>query len=128
MAVNLFAQYAKDGSLTAKQLLAPLVTRLLGSRTVITDLPTSGKAALYEKDGKHVLHLWYANTIKRGDGVEIIEDIVTLSQVRVSVAMAAFPKRVVLQPTGECIPFNYVEGRIEFSVKDFYCYQIIEFD
>ena len=126
LASDLFTQYAKDGSLTARQLIAPLLDRLLGERTVITSLPTSGKAALYQKDGKTICHLWYANTIKRGNGVEIVEDIVTLSKVSVSIKCEKQPKEVVLQPAGEKVAFAYENGRVSFEIKDFNCYQIIE--
>ena len=125
IASNLFAQYANDGSLTAKQLIAPLIDRLLGERTVITDLPTSGKAALYQKDGKMICHLWYANTMKRGDGVEIVEDVVTLSSVHVSIACGHIPCEVVLQPSNERLDFDYKDGRVYFTIKDFNCYQIV---
>jgi hypothetical protein len=126
IASDLFSQYAKDGSLTARQLVAPLLDMLLGERTVITDLPTSGKAALYNKDGKTVCHLWYANTMKRGDGVEIVEDIVTLSKVTTSVKCPAKPSKVVLQPANQELNFEYKDGRVFFEIKDFNCYEIVE--
>ena len=126
IASNLFAQYAKDGSLTAKQLIAPLLDRLLGERTVLTNLPASGKAVLYAKDGKTICHLLYANTIKRGGGVEIIEDIVTLAEVKVSLKCKNPPKQVLLQPEGKSIAFEYVNGRVNFTLSNFNCYQIVE--
>lgn len=128
IATDVFSQYAKDGSLTAKQVVAPLLTMLLGEKTVITDLPSSGKVALYDKDGKTVCHLWYANTIKRGDGVEIIEDIVTISAVNVSIKLAKKPQKVIAQPSGENLEFSYKNGRVNFTIKDFNCYQIIEIE
>ena len=126
LASDLFTQYAIDGSLTAKQLIAPLLDRLLGERKIVTNLPSSGKVAVYEKEGRTVCHLWYANTIKRGDGVEVIEDIVTLSKVNVSLKMDESPKKVVLQPEGVDLDFTYKNGRVEFSIKDFNCYHIVE--
>jgi hypothetical protein len=125
IASDLFSQYATDGSLTARQLVAPLLDRLLGERTVITDLPTPGKAALYQKNGKTVCHLWYANTIKRGDGVEIVEDIVTLSKVTTSIKCDK-QNKVVLQPANQELEFEYKDGRVYFSIKDFNCYEIVE--
>lgn len=68
---DLFSQYAKYGSLTAKQVVAPLLTILLGEKTVITDLPSSGKVALYEKNDGYICHLWYANTVKRVTGYDL---------------------------------------------------------
>ena len=126
LASDLFSQYAVDGSLTPRQLIAPLLTRLLGERTLVTNLPASGKVALYEKNGNMVCHLLYANTVKRGDGVEIIEDIVTLAKVNVSIKTEKPPKKVVLQPTGEELAFTYEGGRVAFTVENFNCYQIVE--
>ncbi len=126
LASDLFSQYAHEGSLTAKQLIAPLLDKLLKERTILTDLPTSGKAALYEKDGKTICHLWYANTIKRGRGIEIVEDIVTLSKVKTSIKLDKKPAKVLLQPTGESVEFTYENGRLAFEIKDFNCYQIVE--
>ena len=126
VAADLFSQYAKDGSLTAKQLIVPLLDKLIGGRILQTDLPTSGKAVLYQKDGDLLCHLLYANTIKRGDGVEIIEDIVTLSKVNVSIRCAKQPKEVFLRPSGESLPFRYDGERVYTSIKDFNCYEILE--
>jgi len=126
LASDLFSQYAKDGSLTPRQLIAPLLDRLLKERTVITDLPSSGKAALYRKDGRTVCHLWYANTIKRGDGVEVVEEIVTLSKVKASVKCAEKPSKVILQPANQSLDFDYKDGRVFFEIKDFNCYEIVE--
>lgn len=126
LASDLFSQYATDGSLTAKQLIAPLLGILLEERRITTNLPSSGKVFLYQKGGSKILHLLYANTMKRGDGVEIIEDIVTLSKVNVSIKCEEKPRKVVLQPSGEELHFSYENGRCTFSIKDFNCYQIIE--
>ena len=126
IATDLFTQYAKDGSLTSKQIIAPLLGMLLGEKTVITDLPSSGKVALYEKNDGYICHLWYANTVKRGDGVEVIEDIVTLSKVNVSLKLPRKVESVIVRPSGEDLEFSYKNGRIDFTLKDFNCYQIVE--
>lgn len=126
IASDLFSQYAKDGSLTAKQLIVPLIDKLLKERTIITDLPSSGKVALYKKNKKIVCHLWYANTIKRGDGIEIIEDIVTLSKVKVSIKTNIKPKKIILQPNHQTLEYTYKNNRVSFELKDFNCYQIVE--
>ena len=73
-----------------------------------------------------ISHLLYANTMKRGDGVEIIEDIVTLSEVNVSLKLECAPKKMVLQPSGTDLPFIYEAGRVIFTVPYFNCYEIIE--
>ena len=116
--------------MTAKVLITPLIERLLNNKkTVITDLPSSGKVTLYRKGNGLTLHLVYANTVVRGGGntsVEVIEDIITISCVNVSLK-AEKPVKVVLRPDGKELPFIYENGTVNFSLKDFNCYAAIEF-
>ena len=127
VASDLFGDYAEKGSLNAKQLVLPLIDRLLGGKKLIkTTLPSSGKAVLYEKDGKYMLHLLYANTIKRGTGVEVIEDLVTLSDIDVSIALPTEVTKVTLRPSGEVLPIREENGRICFRLPKFHCSEIVE--
>ena len=122
---DLFALYQTDGSMTAKILLSPLVEKLLAEKRVRTTLPATGKVSLYERENGHVMHLCYANIIARGR-TEVIEDIVTLSSVKVSVRLDK-PKKVILQPQNQELPFTYKDGRVCFELKDFNCYAAVEF-
>lgn len=125
VAADLFALYEKDGALTAKVLLLSLVDKLIGEKRIYTTLPATGKVTFYERENGYMMHLCYANIIARG-GTEVVEDIVTLSSVKVAVKLDK-PKRVLLQPQGEEIPFTYEDGRVCFELKDFNCYAAVEF-
>lgn len=122
---DLFALYDTDGSLQAKVLLEPLVEKLLGEKRIQTTLPATGKVAFYERENGYVLHLCYANIIARGR-TEVIEDIVTLSSVKVAIKMGK-PSKVLLQPENKEIPFTYENGKVHFELKDFNCYAAVEF-
>jgi hypothetical protein len=125
---DLFLEYATYGSLNPKQLLLPLIDKLLdGKKVVKTDLPSSGKALVYEKDGSRFLHLLYANTIKRGDGVEVIEDLVTLADICVSLDLGVPVNEIIVHPEEKKIDFKVTsDGRVEFTLDKFKCYAIIE--
>ena len=122
---DLFALYDTDGGLQAKVLLEPLVEKLLGEKRIQTTLPATGKVAFYERENGYVLHLCYANIIARGR-TEVIEDIVTLSSVKVAIKMGK-PSKVLLQPENKEIPFTYENGKVHFELKDFNCYAAVEF-
>ena len=91
-----------------------------------TNLPTSGKTVLYEKDGKYLLHLLYANTIKRGEGVEIIEDLVTLCDIKVSLDLPTAVTSATLRPSGKTVPVTYEDGRAIFTLDRLHCSEIVE--
>ena len=94
---------------------------------VKTDRPSSGKALVYEKEGSRFLHLLYANTIKRGDGVEVIEDLVTLADICVSLDLGVPVNEIIVHPEEKKIDFKFTsDGRVEFTLDKFKCYAIIE--
>jgi hypothetical protein len=127
VAADLFQDYATVGSLNSKQLILPLLEKLLGGKKMIkTNLPTSGKTALYRKDGKYLLHLLYANTVKRGDGVEIIEDLVTLCDIKVSLDLPTDVASATLRPSGKEIPLTMEDGRVTFTLDRLRCSEIVE--
>lgn len=128
IASDLFADYAKLGALSPRQLVLPLIDRLLGGKKMIrTSLPSSGKAVLYKKGDSYLLHLVYANTVKRGEGVEIIEDLVTLADVEVSLDLGgAKVQKAITRPEGKELAFTEENGRICFRLERFRCSEIIE--
>ncbi len=86
--------------------------RLLSSRAIVTDLPSSARATLTRQDEqkRHVLHLLYGAPQIRGKAVpagegtrvmEMIEDIPTLGPVAASVRLPRSPSRVYDALTGE---------------------------
>lgn len=127
VAADLFQDYATVGSLNSKQLILPLLRKLLGGRKMIeTNLPTSGKTVLYKKDGKYYLHLLYANTVKRGDGIEIIEDLVTLCDIEVSLDLPTPVTSATLRPSGKAVPVTVKDGRVTFTLDRLRCSEIVE--
>ena len=124
VAADMFALYDTDGGMTAKIFLSPLVEKLLGGKRIHTTLPSTGKITLYERERGKMLHLCYSNIIARG-GTEVIEDIVTLSSVKVSLQTEK-PRKILLQPENKKIPFTYKDGRVHFELKNFNCYAAVE--
>lgn len=125
---DLFADYASGtSSLADKQLILPLIERLLNSRKLIrTNLPSSGKAVLYRKDDRYILHLLYANTIKRGEGIEIIEDIVTIADIDLSLDLPNRISTAITHPEEKVLPVQYENGRTILHLDKMWCSEIIE--
>lgn len=129
VAVGLFEEYASVGSLNAKQLILPLMEKLLGAenKTVVTNLPSSGKVTLYKKDTSYILHLLYANTIKRGEGIEIIEDLATLADIHVTLRLNEKVKRAICRPSNVELPLTFNEdGTVSFTLEKLRCSEIVE--
>jgi hypothetical protein len=127
IAADIFSDYAACGSLSSKQLVLPLLARLCPEKTVETNLPTAGKTTLYEKDGGFICHLLYGNTVKRGEGVEVIEDLVTISDITTTLRLPRAVSRATLQPEGTDIPLaQNADGSVTFTLPTLYCSAIVE--
>ena len=60
---ELFSEYARKGSLIAKLLLHGMIDRLLGEKTIISNLPAQSVATLMDQpaESRLVCHLLYAS-------------------------------------------------------------------
>lgn len=127
IAWNVFEDYATKGSLSLKETVRYALDRLLGQRRLETNLPAQGVVTLTEqKEQKmYVNHLLYASPVKRGDGVEIIEDVVPIYDVKVSVRIPKNVKRVYLAPQIEEVPFIQIGEIISYSVEKLECHQMV---
>jgi hypothetical protein len=70
----------------------------------------------------------YATPVRRGTGVEIIEDIVPLYNIALTLRTDKPIKRVYLAPTGEELPFVAENGSVTLTVPTIDCHQMVVFD
>ena len=123
---SVFAEYAEAGALIAKRMVQYALDRLLGEEKLLkTDLGAQGVVTLMEQDERYVNHLLYAVPVKRGSGVEIIEDIQPVYHVNVSLKLPEKIRRVYLAPSGEKLPFRRENGRISFTLPKLECHQMV---
>jgi hypothetical protein len=79
-------------------------------------------------ESRYVCHLLYATPVRRGTGVEIIEDIVPLYNIALTLRTDKPIKRVYLAPTGEELPFVAENGSVTLTVPAIDCHQMVVFD
>ena len=78
-----------------------------------------------ENGDQNIAHVLYASPVKRGKGVEIIEDIVPMYDTKVWVKRDKPVKRVFLAPQEQDIPFTVEDGYVAFTVDKFECHQMV---
>ena len=130
IAWNVFQDYATKGSLALKETVLYGLNRLLPRKTLTTNLPTQGVVTLTEQAARsrYVCHLLYASPVKRGDGVEVIEDILPLYDTAVSLDVPRPVTRVSLVPQGAALPFSQADGVIEYRLPKWECHQMVALD
>ncbi len=126
IAWNIFEDYGTNAELYSKRLVLFALDRLLGDKkTLKTDLGAQGVVTLMNQNGRLVNHLLYASPVKRGNGIEIIEDIYPVYNVKVSLKSDKTPKKVYLAPQMKEQPYKYEGGRIEYTLEKLDTHQIV---
>lgn len=127
---NVFEDYATKGSLVLKESVLYALNRLISKKTLETNLPAQGIVTLMEqkKEKRFVNHLLYASPVKRGENIEIIEDIIPLYDVKVKACLPYEAKRVYLAPQGTDLDFKQENGELSFTVPKLECHQMVVID
>jgi len=131
IAWNIFTEYATRAPLIAKRVVMHVLDTLLGdNKTLTTSLPAQGVTTLMNQteDKRYVCHTLYATPIKRGTGIEVIEDIIPVYNIDVTIKTDKNIKNVYLAPSGEGIPFKAENGRISFTIPKIECAQMTVLD
>ncbi|MFP4057428.1 MAG: beta-galactosidase trimerization domain-containing protein [Candidatus Brocadiia bacterium] len=120
-----FTNYRNRGAQLARDTVWNAIAHVHGRLDLEVGLPSGGRVSLMrqEAERRHVLHLLYAQPVARGRGIEVIEDVVPLFDIRVSVRLA--PSRVVLAPEGEELAFEQRGERAEFTVPRLRLHQVV---
>jgi hypothetical protein len=123
---DIFADYAKIGSIISKEVVKKAIETLIGDeKTLDVNLPAQGVATVTAQGGRANVHLLYASPVKRGENVEIIEDIIPIYDTTVKLMVDKRPNKVYFAPQMTEIDFKYENGADEFKVDRFECWQIV---
>lgn len=131
LAWNLFEEYCNIGSLIAKETVCHVLDTLLGEgKTLSTTLPAQGVATVADQpqEKRLVLHLLYASPVKRGSGVEVIEDILPVYHTKVTLHTDKSVRQVTLVPQMQPITFSKEGNNVSFEVEKLENHQMVCLD
>ena len=129
IAWNIFADYAQSGELHLKQMAIFALDRLLDTaKTLKTNLPAQGIVTLMKQRDRLICHLLYASPVKRGNGIEVIEDILPIYNVELAIKTDKKINKVYLAPQKEDIDFTYDDGYISVKLDKIECHQMVVFE
>lgn len=134
LAHSVFSLYSYIGMVCHREYAIKVIRSLLGeSKVEVEGLPSSGRVSLMRQpaEGRDVLHLLYAPTMKRGGyggrDVEVVEDLVPLHDVKVQYRSASPVKSVRIVPEGVGVDFKQgADGVVSFTIPRFECHCMVE--
>ena len=113
------------------EIAGALVDRLAPGRVIeAPGLPTTAETSLLRQSGqgdRTILHLIHATPQRRGEGVEIVEDILPLHDLRVGVRLPHPAREVTLAPGGEVLPHEEADGVTWVTVPRVDLHQVVVF-
>ncbi|XID91910.1 beta-galactosidase trimerization domain-containing protein [Paenibacillaceae bacterium WGS1546] len=131
IAWNVFEDYAEKGSLPVKETVAHALRLLIGRPSLEIGLPAQGVATLQhqEKKKRFIQHSLYASPVRRGTGVEAIEDLVPLYGIEAAVRLPVKEvTRVYLAPEGTDLPYETDGDTIRYKIDKLHNHQMVVLD
>lgn len=127
LAHPVFKLYAKSGAVACRDYALAALRALLGPPKVEVSLPSTGRATLMwqPEKNRHVLHLLNAVPVKRGAGIEVIEDIAPAVMTRVTLRLGVPVKRATLEPGGVEVPLERDGDAVRVTVERFTGHQMV---
>ena len=133
LAHPIFSCYHRAGAVAMLEIAEKVIRMALGApRTVTTTLPRAGRVTVRHQPGqsRDIVHLLHATPALRGNlrgsNVQPIQDLITLSDIAVDLAVSAPVKAVKLAPEGTAVPHMVSEGRVQFTVPLVRGHQMVE--
>ncbi|MFD0673043.1 beta-galactosidase trimerization domain-containing protein [Cohnella sp. GCM10027633] len=123
-----FEDYAVKGSLILREMVLDALDRLLAGRNSMkVGLPAQGIVTLQHQPSRdrYVQHLLYASPVKRGNGIEVVEDIVPLYDIPSRIRVEQPIRRVYAAPQMEELPFVQSDGVLTYTLGRLECHQMV---
>jgi hypothetical protein len=122
-----FSLYARRAPRWCKDLVAGALALLLPEPLVEAQGPSTLLLTLNEQPqaGRLVLHALHYVPERRGQELDIIEDILPVYDVKVSVRADRPVERVTLEPQGQALEFTLRDGRVDFTIPRIEGHQLV---
>jgi hypothetical protein len=124
----IFSQYRRSAPRWIKTLFLNALDLLLPQPVVRVHGPSTLMVTLNDQpdENRRVLHLLHYIPERRGEEFDTIEDVIPVFNIPVSIRADSLPHRISLVPQNHSLPFQIMEGRIEFTVPEVNGHQMVE--
>ncbi len=106
----IFNAYANNAYQVHKLLVRNCLRRLLSDPLLKTGLPSTAEATITEQNGRRIVHVLHYPATRRAPDLDIVEEAIPLSNVKIALRMESKPLRVYLAPQRQSLPFEFNNG------------------
>jgi hypothetical protein len=126
----LFGAYRRHAVPYYRELVGALLDRLAPERVLsAAELPTTAEVSLLRQrhDDRAIVHVIHAVPQRRGEGVDVVEDVLPLYNVRIGVRMERPARHVFLAPQGQTLPRETADDVTWTTVPEIRGHQVVVF-
>ena len=123
-----FSAYAENSYLVQKRLVRNCIRRLLSDPLIKTDAPSTAEVSVTEQKGRRIVHVLHYPAERRCPDLDIVEDVIPLSNLKFGLRMDKAPQKVYLAPQRQSLPFDYAHGYAQVVVPSVQGHQMIVFE
>jgi hypothetical protein len=123
-----FGAFGKHGSQAYRLLVRNILELLLPEPLLRIDAPTSTEATVTRQGKRTIIHLLQYCPERRGENLDIVEDIVPLHGVPMSVRLGRKPRGAYIAPQEAPLEFTYVVGRAQVIVPEVAGHAMVVFE
>ena len=121
----LFASYARFANRVGRDVVELLLDRLLGERIFTSNLPSTAEVTVRSHGSDALVHLLHYVPQRRAESIDIVEDVLPVTDIWLSVRLPHAPEAVRAQPGNESLPFTYADGRVEVTLPRLEGYRLL---
>ncbi len=127
-AVPIFRNYARHGYPVYRQLVANCIRRLIPDPLVKAEVPSTAQVTMTRQKNRHILHVLHYIPERRSPDLDVVEDVIPLSNVVLSARLAQRPASVYLAPQKTSLRFDYSNGYARVTVPTITGHQMVVFE
>lgn len=124
----IFNAYANNAYQAHKLLIRNCLRRLLPDPLLKTGLPSTAEATVTEQEGKRIVHVLHYPAARRAPDLDIVEEAIPLTSVKIALRMESKPQRVYLAPQRRSLKFDFSNGYAEVVVPSIQGHQMLVFE
>jgi hypothetical protein len=124
----IFNGYALNAYDVQKLLVRNCIQRLLPNPLIKTEAPSTAELTVTEQPGRRIVHVLHYPAERRCPDLDIVEDIIPLSDVKLALLMSQRPARVYLAPQRKTLRFDYDSGYAMVAVPSVEGHQMVVFE
>ena len=113
-----FGQYQDNAPRWVKSLVRDAIARLLPQPILRHSGPSTITTSVMRQAQRTVVHLLHYIPERRGQQVDVIEDVIPLYNVDISVHVAQPVQRVTIEPAGVSVATQLRDGRLHMTIPE----------